>query len=61
MLVISRDEAQLARSPVYFTGKRCSRGHVALRWTNNYTCTACHKEASKKSARHRKQVLDLLS
>lgn len=31
----------------YFTGKPCSRGHVAKRFTSNGHCVECHKENAR--------------
>jgi hypothetical protein len=31
----------------YFTGKPCSKGHIAVRWVVNHTCSECTKEKSK--------------
>jgi hypothetical protein len=39
--IISRKDA-LARSLVrYFTGKRCTYGHIAEHWTSNGNCVEC--------------------
>jgi hypothetical protein len=45
--VISRSEAISLNSPMYFTGKPCSQGHVAPRYVNNFTCLLCGRRAAR--------------
>jgi hypothetical protein len=42
--VITRQSAKALGLKRYFTGKPCSRGHVAERFVGNCTCSACHDE-----------------
>lgn len=44
MLPETRAEAQAARSIKYFTGKPCTKGHVARRSTSEARCIACLNE-----------------
>jgi len=52
--LISRKDAVNSCRPFYFTGKTCSRGHVAPRRTNNGSCLEC--EAEERDARNSKQL-----
>jgi len=45
--VISRKTALSAALKHYFSGRPCSRGHLALRYTATYECIACHAERLK--------------
>lgn len=42
-LVRTRDEAALAGSTVYFTGKLCQSGHLDWRYVSNMACRSCLK------------------
>jgi hypothetical protein len=44
--IISRQQAQAAGLPRFFTGKACIHGHLAERYTAGRVCTECHKRAS---------------
>jgi hypothetical protein len=50
MLAASRLEAVAKGSTHYFTGKPCSRGHVAPRFVSNFNCVQCGKAHSSKWA-----------
>jgi HNH endonuclease len=39
--IVTRAEAKAAGLKFYFTGKECSRGHVAQRRVGNYQCSQC--------------------
>jgi len=45
--ICSRSEAIAAGKKVYFTGKPCSNGHIALRSVLNYGCVECIKNIRK--------------
>ncbi|NBT32651.1 MAG: hypothetical protein EBT13_12350 [Rhodobacteraceae bacterium] len=45
MKIITRKEAKAAGLSTYFTGKACTKGHVARRGTANGSCQQCQKEA----------------
>lgn len=45
MEIITRKEAKAAGLSTYFTGKACTKGHVARRGTANGSCQQCQKEA----------------
>ena len=45
MQVVRRKDALAQGLTRYFTGKACSKGHVAERWTADWTCVVC-KSAS---------------
>jgi hypothetical protein len=47
MTNISRTEAKDAGLKQYFTGRPCSRGHVAPRLVSSYGCLACAREDAK--------------
>lgn len=40
-LPVSRSEAKAAGAPQYFTGKPCSKGHLAPKFTCSGSCTEC--------------------
>ncbi len=42
-------EARASGAPMYFTGRPCKEGHVALRLTSNSTCMECSKRHGKTS------------
>jgi hypothetical protein len=44
-----RHQAVIAGEPKYFTGRPCSRGHIAERYTINGLCTICRAENVKKN------------
>lgn len=41
---LTRAEARDARLSRYFTGQPCPNGHIAERFTYNYSCVACKRE-----------------
>lgn len=41
--IISRKDAKAQGLKFYFTGKPCGRGHVAMRYTNNWACFECRR------------------
>lgn len=41
---LTRAEARAAGLSRYFTGQPCPKGHVAERYTNNYSCVVCYRE-----------------
>lgn len=43
----TRAEAKAIGSRYYFTGERCTRGHMAARITHNHTCRACENERGR--------------
>jgi hypothetical protein len=47
MKIISRDEAVQLGLSRYFTGKPCSKGHIAYRRTANHNCSVCSNEQAK--------------
>ena len=44
MKISERKNAINNKSPHYFTGKPCIRGHISKRWTSSGKCQACHYE-----------------
>jgi 5-methylcytosine-specific restriction endonuclease McrA len=51
MDIISRKEAKLVGSKLYFTGKPCKNGHICERRTVNGCCEECGRQKSLKYAR----------
>lgn len=49
--IISRAEAKAQGLVRYYTGERCSRGHVAERQVANFACLVCKNEKRKAFAR----------
>lgn len=49
--VVTRDQAIAAESLIYFTGRLCERGHIALRYVSRSECLKCKnaKDAKKIS------------
>jgi hypothetical protein len=47
-----RTQAMLEGKPTYFTGKPCSRGHIAERRVSNYICVQCSKEVHQITDRN---------
>ena len=47
--MITRQNAILQGLARYFTGKPCSKGHVAERYTGNKTCCVCANAAANKA------------
>lgn len=43
----ARSEARAAGVTVYFTGRPCPRGHLAMRYASNGTCADCTKAQTK--------------
>ena len=41
MQILSRAEAKEQQKATYFTGQACKNGHVAYRYTQSGTCSAC--------------------
>lgn len=39
---VTRAAALAAGAATYFTGKPCKHGHIAARYTANWTCVTCH-------------------
>jgi hypothetical protein len=48
MELVSRQEAIARGLSFYYTGKACSKGHVAPRYLKNRTCESCKFEFDKK-------------
>ena len=48
MKLISRIEAKEQDLKRYFTGKPCSKGHIAERYTCKSTCIECERLAGEK-------------
>ena len=48
MLPKTRKEAKLEGSKEYFTGKPCPHGHIAIRRTDNGSCTECYSITRKE-------------
>lgn len=46
--VISRRDAAKNGRIYFYTGKKCSKGHDALRFVSNGACTECQRQYSKK-------------
>ena len=44
MEILSREQAIAQGLKRYFTGRPCSRGHVAERRASNHSCLECHRE-----------------
>jgi len=40
--IVTRSAAKAADDVFYFTGRPCSRGHLALRYASSCECRACH-------------------
>lgn len=53
--LISREEAIAKQLTRYYTGQKCSNGHLAERIVSTRTCIVCHRQAqlSNKTARGR--------
>lgn len=47
MIITTRNEAKYFKFPVYYTGKECCNGHIALRYTSSAQCMECVKSAMK--------------
>lgn len=46
--IVSRDEARLMNSTVYFTAKPCrAAGHIDYRYVSSSNCAACVREAQR--------------
>jgi len=63
MLATRRLDALNAGMTHYFTGKPCSRGHVARRWTSNGVCVECEAlkidtTAAERARRYRQRHPD---
>lgn len=57
MIPSTRAEARAIGSIVYFTGKLCTNGHVARRYTAHTTCVECNIAKSRKQrSRHSKRI-----
>lgn len=50
-IIMSRKEALALGLTKYWTGKPCSKGHEAFRWTTRHACSECAKKAVKKNSR----------
>lgn len=48
--IVSRKEALASSAKFYFTGKPCSRGHLADRVVGDRQCVECRREISKRHA-----------
>lgn len=55
--IVRRKDALAHCLPEYFTGKPCSRGHVAQRQTANGTCVECRREDKRKAWAERPGVM----
>lgn len=49
MKILSRKAAKTAGKTHYFTGRPCSKGHVAIRRVSNSSCSVCELETSKRT------------
>lgn len=49
-----REEALERGEIFYFTGKPCSKGHIAERYTANQTCRECSQEQRRQAEEKRK-------
>lgn len=59
MNIVTRSQALRQGLKRYFTGKPCSRGHIAERQTSNYTCLECKKIADASDfQKHRKSRME---
>jgi hypothetical protein len=47
MNLISRQDAKTQGAVRYFSGRTCSKGHVAQRYTSCYSCVVCRAEAER--------------
>lgn len=55
--IILRRDAAARALPKYFTGKPCSRGHVAQRYTKTGVCCSCAVESARQhNSRVNRQV-----
>lgn len=45
---ISRKDAKAMDLKYYFTGKKCTNGHIALRHVSSYCCIPCSAEWAAK-------------
>jgi hypothetical protein len=52
--IVTRKDAIAAGLKAYFTGKPCKRGHIAKRYTANFTCSTCFAESLPKYEDKRK-------
>jgi hypothetical protein len=52
--IVSRKDAIATGLKTYFTGKPCKRGHIAKRFTANFTCSTCFVESLPKYEDKRK-------
>lgn len=50
-VILSRSEAKKLCLKYYFTGTRCSHGHLDMRRVKTYTCLTCECEKTKKWAK----------
>lgn len=50
-IILKRSDAKAAGSKLYFTGKPCRNGHVALRRTDNGSCDECGRISSASRQR----------
>lgn len=49
---MTRNEARLGGFRLFFTGKPCSKGHVAERYVSSGACKACHEERETIRRQH---------
>lgn len=49
--LVSKAEAKKLGQTTYYTGKLCSKGHDAPRYTNSDKCIECHKERNARRQR----------
>jgi hypothetical protein len=50
----AKDDAAASGQMFYFTGKPCSRGHIAKRFVSNRKCVECEHLANRLSYQRRK-------
>jgi hypothetical protein len=50
-------EAAAAGVEIYFTGRPCKRGHVAMRTTINGACIECNRQRSREYQQRRRAAI----
>jgi hypothetical protein len=59
MQIITRQEAKEKGLSRYFTGKPCTKGHIAERRVANHSCAVCSNEQSKQYQKIKRESTDL--
>ena len=54
--IVTRAEALADNLARFFTGRACSKGHIAERYTNNWKCCECGRLATEAATRRAREA-----